>query len=414
MADKEKIIRKLSQDINIRFLISAVACILLIFFWFLGEVKNLWTPIITVIITITIINSIIYFLVKTQKINKTTEYLVSIVDIILITYGVIITGGIKSPFYLLYVLIILIEGMYSNSTHIKYNLMLSSIAYTGLVIGSTYGQLTKDMVISLVSRLIFFFLTTGVSLYYIRIVVMQKTQLEQISQERARLYNQIKNFNEELEERIKGVTNELHGKIDEIQHLFVSTVKALSSAIVAKDPYTKEHNERILDYTLAILDELRDSFKLNLNYDEVRGTLQLAALLHDVGKIGIPDHILQKPGPLTPEEWEEIKKHPAKGVSILDPIEELKEVANVVLHHHERYDGKGYLDGLKGEEIPLLSRIIAIADTFDAMTSDRPYRKRAADHEAIAEIQKCSGSQFDPLMVEAFLKACNKGKIKSQ
>jgi HD-GYP domain-containing protein (c-di-GMP phosphodiesterase class II) len=414
LGDKEKIIKKLTQDINTRFLISAVGCILLVFFWFLGELKNLWPPVFAVLIGVTAVNSIIYFLTKYQKVNEATEYVVSIFDIALITYGVGITGGIKSPFYLFYVLIILIEGLHSNSNHVKYNLMMSLLAYSGLIVGSNSGVLTKDMVILLVSRLIFFFLTAGVSIYYIRIVLMQKTQLEHVTAERTRLYNQIKNFNEELEERIQAVTDELHDKIDEIQHLFVNTVKALSSAIVAKDPYTREHNERILEFTLAILDELKESSKFDFNYDEVRGTLQLAALLHDIGKIGIPDNILQKPGALTPEEWEIIKKHPAKGVSILEPIKELKEVAKVVLHHHERYDGKGYLDGLKGDQIPLLSRIIAIADTFDAMTSDRPYRKRTADQDAVEEIKRCSGSQFDPVLVEAFVTAHGKGKIKSQ
>lgn len=397
---------------NIRFVVAGVGCVLFLFFWFLGDVKNLW-PIVIIAAAIILMNLIIYLLIKRQKVTTSTEYIVSIVDFAAITYGASITGGIKSPFYLIYILVILIEGLYSNTLHVKYNLILSCVSYSGLILFSTYGRLTQDMAISLVGRLMFLLLTGGIALYYVRILVSQRHQIEQVYTERTRLYDKVKNFNEELETRIKAVTEELNEKLDDIQHLFVSTVKALSSAIEAKDTYTRGHNERMLEYTLAILEELRESSKFDFDYEDARGTLQLAVLLHDIGKIGIPDDILQKHGPLTNQEWDEIKKHPDKGVSILEPIKELKEVTDVIKHHHERYDGTGYPDGLKAEEIPLISRIISVADTFDAITSDRPYRKRASDEEAIEEVKNCVGTQFDPVVVEAFLKADEKGRIKS-
>ena len=413
MTDIEQTVRKLQQDINIRFLVAGVGCVLLLFFWFLGDVENLW-PVIIVAAAITLLNLIIYLLIKHQKVNRVTEYIVSIVDFAAITYGASITGGIKSPFYLIYILVILIEGLYSNTLHVKYNLILSCISYSGLILFSTYGRLTQDMAVSLVAKLMFLLLTGGIALYYVRILLSQRHQIEQVYTEKTRLYDKVRNFNEELESRIKAVTEELNEKLDDIQHLFVSTVKALSSAIEAKDTYTSGHNERMLDYTLAILDELKESPEFDFDYEEARGTLQLAVLVHDIGKIGIPDDILQKPGSLTNQEWDEIKKHPDKGVSILEPIKELKEVTDVIKHHHERYDGTGYPEGIKAEEIPLISRIIAVADTFDAMTSDRPYRKRASDEKAVEEIKNCAGTQFDPVIVEAFLKANEKGKINSQ
>ncbi|MFH1783363.1 MAG: HD domain-containing phosphohydrolase [bacterium] len=412
MQEKEQVLKKLSQDITIRFVVAGVGCVLLVFFWFVGELRNLW-PVVIVMSTISLLNTILYSLIKKEKANIVTEYSISIVDFSLITYGVSITGGIKSPFFLLYVLMIFIEGLYANKVHIKYNLFLSCISYTGIVLIPNYGELTQGMAVSMISRLLFLFLAGGVSLYYARILLAQKLKLESANKERTRLYKQVKDFNEELETRIKVVTEDLNDNIDDLQHLFVSTVKALSSAIVAKDPYTRGHNERMLAYTLAMLEELRDAGNFDFNYEKFRGTLQLAVLLHDIGKIGIADEILQKPGALTPEEWEDIKTHPSKGVAILEPIKELKEVANVIKHHHECYDGNGYPEGLKADKIPLISRIIAIADTFDAMTSDRPYRGKAKDIDAIEEIKRCSGSQFDPAIVNAFLEAAKKGKINS-
>ena len=148
-------------------------------------------------------------------------------------------------------------------------------------------------------------------------------------------------------------------------------------------------------------------------YRNFRETLQIAALLHDVGKIGIQDHILNKNAKLTPEEFEEVKKHSVIGATILHPIKELGDVVREVRHHQECYDGSGYPDGLKGANIPFIARIIAVADAFDAMTSNRPYRRRKEIEPAIQELKRASGTQFDPVIVSAFLLAYEKGAILS-
>ncbi|MBI3814857.1 MAG: HD-GYP domain-containing protein, partial [Nitrospinae bacterium] len=132
--------------------------------------------------------------------------------------------------------------------------------------------------------------------------------------------------------------------------------------------------------------------------------IELGGLLHDIGKLGTYEAILDKPGKLTDEEFKLIKQHPAKGAEILSPIKQIRHVIPIVRHHHERYDGKGYPDGLKGEEIPMMARIMCIADSVDAMGADRPYRKGLSMDVIIGELKKCSGSQFDPKVVDVFLK----------
>ncbi len=182
----------------------------------------------------------------------------------------------------------------------------------------------------------------------------------------------------------------------EAQVLF-EAIKALASAVDAKDPYTARHSMRVTDLSMILADAV------GLSSDE-KYCLELSAWMHDVGKIGVPDHILTKADRLTPEEFEVMKMHAAKGAEIVGQIEELSRVANVIRHHHERLDGKGYPDGLQSEAIPLQSRIIFIADTFEAMTSDRSYRRRAGREHALAELERYSGSQFDAELVEVFVR----------
>lgn len=184
--------------------------------------------------------------------------------------------------------------------------------------------------------------------------------------------------------------------VDQQRSLFLSTVKSLASAIDAKDEYTRHHSTRVTEFSMKI------AAKMGFSEKEL-GDLELAALLHDVGKIAVPESILNKPGKLTKEEFELIKEHPVRGEAILSPVVELKEIARVVRAHHERYDGTGYPDRLKGREIPLGARIMAIADTYDSITSERPYRKPASHRYAVREIIGCSGTQFDPEVVENFL-----------
>ncbi|HEY6874532.1 MAG TPA: HD domain-containing phosphohydrolase [Geobacteraceae bacterium] len=193
---------------------------------------------------------------------------------------------------------------------------------------------------------------------------------------------------------------------EEISELFVHTVEALASAIDAKDPYTYGHSKRVARFSTAICEEM------GMTRKEVR-QVELAAILHDIGKIGTPESILQKPDRLTPEEMERIYEHPARGALILSNISEFRDVIKWIRHHHEWYDGKGYPDHIAAEEIPLQARVITIADTFDAMTSDRPYRKGMPANEALGIMEEFAGSQFDPHILRMFRLIYEGGKINS-
>jgi HD-GYP domain-containing protein (c-di-GMP phosphodiesterase class II) len=211
-----------------------------------------------------------------------------------------------------------------------------------------------------------------------------------------------------LQERV----NEVKDLYFREHKIFIHTAIALATAIDARDPYTHGHTERVTSYCLALADEI-NGIPEALAYRDFKTTLQIAALLHDVGKIGCPDKILNKRGALTKKEFEKVKEHPVVGAAILIPIKELNDVAREVRYHQERYDGRGYPDGKKGTEIPLIARIIAVCDAFDAMTSDRPYRQHKPIEEACQELRAGSGTQFDPIVVSAFLLAFEKGKILS-
>lgn len=167
-------------------------------------------------------------------------------------------------------------------------------------------------------------------------------------------------------------------------------------SLQARDPYTAEHSERVADLSGKI------ARKLGLPENEVE-RIVAAARIHDIGKVGIPDSILLKPGPLTPQEWEIMKKHPVIGAEIIKGMEIYDNCVDIVKYEHERWDGSGYPEGLKGEEIPLGARIVAAADVYDALTSDRPYRKALPKEEAIAELKRMRGVKLDPRVVDALL-----------
>ncbi|MFA5478659.1 MAG: HD domain-containing phosphohydrolase [Candidatus Muiribacteriota bacterium] len=190
----------------------------------------------------------------------------------------------------------------------------------------------------------------------------------------------------------------------ELEDSYLASIKVLANVLDAKDPYTHGHSERVMEYSVAI------AYKMFLSEKDIKN-IKFGALLHDIGKVGVDLTILNKPGRLTDEEYEIIKSHPFQGFEIIKPVKFLEDKFAAIKYHHERWDGKGYPDGLKGEEIPLEARIVAVADTFDAMTSTRSYRKALEKDIAIAEIEKNSGTQFDPRIVEAFMKVVNKENV---
>jgi len=190
----------------------------------------------------------------------------------------------------------------------------------------------------------------------------------------------------------------------ELEEMFFQTAESLADAIEKRDPYTGGHTQRVTLYSQAI------SKYLQLKPLE-RKWLKITSALHDIGKIGIEDNILKKPETLNSEEFDIIKRHSMIGVEIIEHIRQLRESIPGVKYHHEYVNGKGYPDGLKGEEIPILAKIVAVADTYDAMTTDRPYRKAMEEVAAIEELKRCSGTQFDREVVEAFMQAYQKGEI---
>ncbi|MCB9479785.1 MAG: HD domain-containing protein [Deltaproteobacteria bacterium] len=189
---------------------------------------------------------------------------------------------------------------------------------------------------------------------------------------------------------------------DELQAAFLGTMAALVESIEKRDPYTGGHSKRVTEGSLAIAD------KLGLAEAD-RERLRLSAILHDVGKLGVDDAVLRKRGRLNDEEFAQMKEHPRYGKEILEHIPGMHDILPGVLHHHERYDGRGYPEGLKGSQIPLMARIIGVADTYDAMTSDRPYRKGLPHDTAVQELKRVSGKQFDPVCVQAFMEAVESG-----
>jgi putative nucleotidyltransferase with HDIG domain len=183
---------------------------------------------------------------------------------------------------------------------------------------------------------------------------------------------------------------------DDLRGLFYNTVETLVRTIQAKDQYTSGHSTRVSRYALLIAD------KLEMNTKE-KHQIYLASMLHDIGKIGVPDELLHRPGKLSEEEMERVRHHVQLGASMIEMLGEMHPIVPLIRHHHESWDGTGYPDGMKGEEIPLISRVISVADMYDAMTSDRPYRKRRTHEWAVEEIKRVSGTKLDPRVAEAFL-----------
>ncbi len=201
---------------------------------------------------------------------------------------------------------------------------------------------------------------------------------------------------EQLEETVRRQTREIQAALSNLDAASEATLDALVTALDAREHETNAHSRRVAEYSMVLGEAMGVS-------GERLNDLRRGAMLHDVGKIGVPDHILLKPGPLTDAEWSQMRQHPIIGSWILNGVESLRPAADVVLSHHERFDGTGYPSGLKGSDIPLGARVFSIADSLDAITSDRPYHKGESFESAREEIESNAGAQFDPEVVRRFL-----------
>ncbi len=208
-----------------------------------------------------------------------------------------------------------------------------------------------------------------------------------------------------MSEELEQFVEDLKRAAEENKALFMGSIQMLAGAVDEKDPYTRGHSDRVTRYSLLIAKEMG----LDPGFQEI---LRVSAQLHDVGKIGIEDRILKKPGALTPEEFEIMKTHTTKGANILRPVPQLREMLPGIELHHEALNGRGYPYGLKGDEIPLLARVIAVADTFDAVTTNRPYQKAHEAKDALRIIQNLSGQRLDPRAVDALLAVYERGEIR--
>jgi HD-GYP domain-containing protein (c-di-GMP phosphodiesterase class II) len=212
------------------------------------------------------------------------------------------------------------------------------------------------------------------------------------------------NFNS-MSGAIERAVEQLKKAAQENHLLFINSVRMLAAAIDAKDPYTRGHSERVARYSIAI------GKNIGLPEKEMRN-LRISALLHDVGKIGIDDRILRKPGALSEDEFEVMKGHPVKGAAIMSGVAQLIDIIPGMKYHHEKWGGGGYPDSLEGESIPMQARIVAIADTFDAMTTNRPYQKAMELNYVVEKIKSFTGTRFDPRVVDAFVQAVGRGDIQ--
>lgn len=231
-------------------------------------------------------------------------------------------------------------------------------------------------------------------------VYLQKQEIEALYQQASAVNEQLYSYINELNQAkdlLRKKNLEMEKFNNNMQQGYIQTVMSLANAIEAKDAYTRGHCQRVMEISCEI------AGRMGLSEKEI-DNLRFAAILHDIGKIGIPATILNKRAPLAPEEFEEIKKHPTISYNILKEVNFIQEGLEGVLQHHERYDGKGYPYGLKGEQISIYGRILCIADAFDAMTTDRPYRKALSLEMALREIDLYSGTQFDPDISRIFSK----------
>lgn len=245
------------------------------------------------------------------------------------------------------------------------------------------------------------YITKPFNLDQIFFTVRRAVEFRLLKLDNKKLMERLEKENILLEKKVDERTKDLKDLYHNIHSAYMSTVKALAQAIDAKDHYTHSHSEKVTKYALAIANEMGFS-------TQEMETLREACQLHDLGKIGIHDYVLNKTAKLSEKEWKEIKLHSSHGAEILGPLSFLEDVIVLIRQHHERFDGKGYPDGLKRDQIKLGARIIAVADAFDAMISERPYRKAYSQRYAISVLKRNSDTQFDAKVVETFLAVLKK------
>lgn len=332
-----------------------------------------------------------------------------ILDTLLLVAAIHYTGGITSFAILLLPVIVILAGLVLPTGQCVLVTLCACLAFLYLVAAEAVGVVpylpiapplaalsrhpgyTLMTTVTVVSILA---VTAFVTVYLSDLARRHKRALEQARDE-------IEHWSRTLEERVRQRTGELTLVHQNLQRLYMDTVHSLLAALDAKDHYTQAHSAAVSRWATLIAKEL------SLSPKEIQD-IKHACQLHDIGKIGIHDQILTKPGDLTPEEWAEMRLHPTIGAKILEPLTFLDQTRLMILQEHERYDGTGYPNRLKGEEICLGARIVAVADAYDAMVSQRPYNTPLSRQAAVVELVRCKGTQFDPRVVEAFIRVLEK------
>ena len=344
------------------------AALVLLFIWMLAVMLIMtgdWHHIGRIVIFVVLIG-MVFFLSTRFRNAKYGKYFVILLSVIASVFGYyLLSPFIEHTESIFFLSTIAISARWGTKPGLAASL-LSTLALTFIMINSDVADAAATV------------LTIGGFLFFSAIIVGSITR-----------------------QREKALKDQLASQL-QIQATYSATLMALTQALETRDFETHGHSDRVTTLSLRI------AAKMELSPKEVRN-IHWGAMLHDVGKIGIPDYILHKEGPLTEDEWVMMKNHSTIGHAMLKDIPFLQPALEIVLHHHERYDGNGYPQGLKGGDIPLTARIFSIVDSFDAMTSDRPYRKKMSQADALIEIERCSGTQFDPKVVEVFIEAISAG-----
>ena len=351
---------------------------------------------------------------RSRWVADTTVYCtVLLLDTMTLAAAIHYTGGVESVLVPLTAVIVLFSALFLTFAQCLFVSLVAAGAYA-TVLGLEYaGLIPHYHIFPAVSPMLYAYgpyvllMCFGVVVVLVtlgsiagHLATLRRRHSERLTQMQIRL----EEWNRDLELRVEEKTQHLKAMHEQLQHAYLQTVNAFSQALAAKDPYTRNHSHNVATYARLI------GAELGMDDEQLERLIQ-GCELHDIGKIAVPDRILLKPGPLTKAEYEIVKQHPIWGGRILEPLTFLKDVVEMVRQEHERWDGRGYPAGLKGEEIRLEARIIAIGDAWDAMTSARPYRGPMERETAIAEIKRGAGTQFDPFLVDIFLRVIEQGKL---